>query len=61
MYTLVHYAINARTQNWIHGKLITFMSILTLLPAGQDVKTFHSEIINLSSTVYMYIFQPASG
>lgn len=61
MYTLVHYAINACTQNWIHGKLIMFMSILTLLPAGQDVKTFDSEIINLSSTVYMYIFQPASG
>ena len=48
---------------------IMFMSILTLLPAGKDVKTisknydhhFHSEIINLSNTVYIYIFQPASG
>ena len=50
-------------------QMIMFMSILTLLPAGKDVKTlsknydhhFHSEIINLSNTVYMYIFQPASG
>ena len=50
-------------------QMIMFMSILALLPAGKDVKTisknydhhFHSEIINLSNTVYMYIFQPASG